>query len=401
MNKSKTKGKPKAETRRQHYVPQLLLRYFALRTKGADGETLCCLTKRGVRSRENIANVCVERDYYSSPGVHIDPEKVMAEREDRFAELLRTCHSQPRLKGKEAKSAAEFVSHLRLRSRAMRSFFQQVFQQLQEDSIDGFVRQAARTDRPTTPLQEDLRSIFATSTSQSCGDLGRVLNRHLSSWVLEDLIGLKNHPMMLELLQMIGPAVQSHLITVHLLNRASDASYQWRTVALKDHDLLLGDCGPLYRDNPRALFTYLFNNEGPDSAIYLPIGPDRLLVGSKSPTSPVPTVEALNQASIELSEEYVVGLWAPSRFRKEAKRLGKRTGSHKLPPELTNDARASGQAAVEMVCGIVSGMVAKRFAPLKNSVVEAKSHIHPPTSDESLPQPPEKKALPMPEIIGH
>ncbi len=106
--------------RKQHYIPQSLLRGFASRTRGPITHTFC-FPADGKVFEPNIDGIAAERDFYSDPtNTLLDDE--ITRKEHVYGALLNEVRKTPRLTEEMATAILELIAHLMARTRVVRTW---------------------------------------------------------------------------------------------------------------------------------------------------------------------------------------------------------------------------------------------------------------------------------------
>lgn len=319
-------------TRRQHFIPQLLLKGFSSRTHKNKTLTYELHKARGVREA-SIREVACESWFYDVRGINA-VEFIVSQQESRLAPLidrLRTGQCEPQ----DKLSIGHFVSHLIVRTRNLRDtltnhgqmaldlFYEELTNPANRDMFFRLARQQVLDD---PKLKQLLRSL---SQTQRQIILQQRVYPLLRSDELHDLVMLifSSARSMLDLNE-AARAAQAQVLTRSDALTARIQSLRnlaWSVHMFPPGSLVLGDIGPIAqlstRDvwmNPACLTGDLFKT-------CLPIASTCLLVGSHSGPPQVIDLDQINLASAELSREVIFSAQSTAREARYRERIGSRS----------------------------------------------------------------------------
>ncbi len=313
--------------RRHHYVPDFLLRRFAVR--GAGRDSIVRGLVRGRVCEVNTKKVGVISLFHQCSGLPQDAEAVLSGYEDDFARETSAWRPGP-LDRDGADAARELVRHLRTRSPRIRALVRHVAGCVGE-VMEQCVREAMPETPPPRSLSDELLSLWDGTTTPDGQDLEamksrlasivpEVVGRHVR-WAI--IKGLREFVTATRLLDIVG---QSHtLVVIQGLCRAAETDalheLEWEVIGVPTDELLIGDGAPVARYRGEAGFFELFQRDQPLELTALPVAPGALLIGRR-PGAAMPSVESVNAAMIGLSQEFVVGRWPAASFESSRERFG-------------------------------------------------------------------------------
>lgn len=364
--------------RRHHYLPLFLLSAFAVKRRGRTSQVRV-LRKDGVFETA-ATNVGVEKNFHSTAGIFTDPEGILSRREGEYAAAI-SRWSAGRLSPADAAVADDFVGHLRLRSRVMREMGRLLIEPMFAQGAAAYAEQL-REMAPAKRMSEEIADLIGdrlsnVPRSQLGGAVDRhllpVLQRHIASWVLEEAGHLMQVVCNEKLSRELLSGTHTHLILLQVLNRAQGRTLRgWHWKVLRtDKPVLLGDSGPVSVTRESRVLTS-FNAAAMENAcaVLLPLAPRRLLVGSESIRFRPPTIAKLNNATIELSYEFVVGTQSQAWLKRQREQFGRRSDHHTpglaLGVEPPNP-RPVIADAIGMAHTFVSETVAKRWGRITDA----------------------------------
>lgn len=324
-------------SRRHHYLPEFLLSAFQVpggrrvpRVRGlrADG-----VFEAGVR------DVGVETDFHHDNGFFRDPEGMLSEWEGEFANEIKRWTVGP-LDEKGRAAVDRLIPHLRLRSRTFRLLGARLMRSCMSVTDRGIV-QAVSSTRPTNSLRAQLGHLLdeaihraGTGTwNESSRDYlldeaaKRVITQHISHWSIVETARFARALLTEDMATEMLTGVHTILILTTLMNQRKFEAFgdcQWEIIAIRGGPLLLGDVGPVCAYRGQTCLKPLYAAAAPLQAVFLPLGPQRLVVGWHGERPKLPSAASLNEATLELSHEFVVGTWPAARLKAQAPRLAAR-----------------------------------------------------------------------------
>jgi hypothetical protein len=305
-------------SKRQHFIPRLLLKGFASRTKG--DSTFVYLFRRGETPREvNVTNVAVARYFYGGPGEG-PVDAILTGREGDYAALLDELR-QKEVRPERKTLIEEFVAHLIVRTKNARdavallgdAALEAIERELETPGRRASLRQRAREDLLAHPeVREALAQLPRGKRQRAGKEMRKVLGR------LDPREAFAQLRRELEQHDVAGGVRAAQLKALSTLGhpRASTgmlANLEWSVVDCPRRDLILGDVGPL------AFFggqvgSPLHGGSAVE-AMMLPISSQCLLVGVPGGLRMPLDIEAINTASAEYSREFLVAAQNSERER--------------------------------------------------------------------------------------
>jgi hypothetical protein len=294
---------------RQHFIPRLLLRGFAHRTKG--NSIFVFLLRKGVPPREvSIANVAVARYFYGAPGEG-PVDAILTGRESDYGSLLQELRREE-VKPERKRLIDEFVRHLMVRTKNARH----TVAFLGEAALDAIERELETSSRRAGLRQcaaDDLRA--RPEVRDTLARLPRGMRRRAEREIEKALSRLDPRKALVRLRQELEKHDLSGAVRAAQLKALSTlgdslastglfARFEWSVMECHGGTLILGDLGPLtvFGKQVRAPF----HGGAAFEAVLLPVSSQRLLIGAV-PGSPVSAdVETINRASAAYSREFLV-----------------------------------------------------------------------------------------------
>lgn len=322
---------------RHHYLPVFLLSGFQI-PGGRQVPRMRVLRADRV-FEAGVTDVGVETDFHSESGFYRDPEGMLSKWEGEFATEIKRWTVGP-LDHAGRALADKLVAHLRLRSRTLRRLGAQLMESLLRVA-EGGLSQVVTANQPDTSLREELGAMLDAATRQARAGTWTeqtreqwldhaardAVARHVAHWSVLEAAGLTRSILSDGFGSEMVTAVHTMMMLTALINyRKFEAfgDFRWEVAGVTGDTLLLGDVGPLCRYHGQSRLKPLYAASSPLDAVYLPIAPDRVLIGwhRKRPESPDSTT--LSRATLELSHEFVVGTWASERLSAERGNLAAR-----------------------------------------------------------------------------
>jgi hypothetical protein len=284
------------ETKNQHYIPRLLLRRFASRSK-RDEFFIWCFRKGQPPYEANVNGIAAERYFYGK-STETPIESEMGNRETLYAELLREIASTETITSNQAFQLSDFIAHLMIRTRHLRTGMSQTFEHLFRD-----VFQQAATHPKTEALISRAIEFQADIKKESLNKQERALREQaLKKLMLQELdidSKIKEIPTMAKQAQVAALEKRHPERTRQLID------LKW-SVINTDH-LILGDVGLIAYDEENRQFKpgSTFNPESQEY-LFLPISPNALIAGSRADHQLKLDENRINLASARLSENFFV-----------------------------------------------------------------------------------------------
>ncbi len=323
--------------RRHHYLPVFLLSAFQIpggrRVPRVRGLRAGGVFEAGVR------DVGVETDFHHVEGFFRDPEGMLSKWEGEFAEEIKRWTVGP-LDEKGRAAVDRLIPHLRLRSRTLRELGARLMQSFLSVTERG-IAQFVIASRPPLSLRDQLGGLLdgaarhAQAGTWNEGSRQQLLDQatkhavqqHAAYWSILEAARLNRVLLTEEVTTEMLTGAHTMLILTALMNQRKFEAFGdccWEIVAVSGGTLLLGDVGPLCWYRGQARLKPLYAAAAPLRAVFLPLGPERLVVGWHGARPPLPSVAILNQATLELSHEFVVGTWPAEQLDGQRSRLAAR-----------------------------------------------------------------------------
>ena len=142
--------------RKQHYIPQSLLRGFASRATKDDAYVFC-FQKDGRVFEPNTKNIAAERDFYSDPSNTLLDDAI-TEKEKDIADLLVDARKAEELTPGAANELRSLIAHLMSRTRVVRAWMSDSVQR----AMEMMVRTVTDVDVMGAAFSEFARASFTS-----------------------------------------------------------------------------------------------------------------------------------------------------------------------------------------------------------------------------------------------
>jgi hypothetical protein len=284
-------------------------------------------------------NVGVVRDFHDQQhGIVRDVEGYLSREESRFAQAIARWQGGG-LSETDSAIADSLVAHLRLRGRTLREFGEKIVSRF-SGQLHQEIAAAIERLAPTRPLLQVIDSLTVARPDSSAvpsespqPQIRDDIARHFAFWVTSGVWEVCRAMMTVETQGLLLRAAHSQLVLSDLVNRRRRQAFgpfRWFVAQISRSGLVLGDIGPVCQYPGRRGLHPLGNTSVP-TAVYLPIGLRRVLVGTDVWRLRTPSFETLNLATVRLSREFVVGGSSERHLRRLQPRLGDR--SHEDTPK--------------------------------------------------------------------
>ncbi|HSR68713.1 MAG TPA: DUF4238 domain-containing protein [Acidobacteriota bacterium] len=309
--------------RRQHFLPQFLLKGFSSKEKGGSVFTWVC-RKGGKLFEPNIQNVGVAKDFYDLDTAEIDDR--ITRLEPQLAVILDKLRLETRSRRLVNDRIPELVTHFSIRTRHLRMavfeagdfLMQLLLEHLEKpENLEELARAYLRRNpqlvkeiffkefekqgiprRQTKIFWKQQRHLFERLAKARLGEIG----------IMAPLIGLLKGKMTEALKKAAQDghlkALAGAIIPEPRLRVMRSLS--WRLIILQD-DLILGDMGVLTSVGHEGRFRSLPEKGDPINSVYLPISTGHLVFGSSNADSPPLATKSLNRALAQHSHQFIVG----------------------------------------------------------------------------------------------
>jgi hypothetical protein len=300
--------------KRQHIIPRFLQAGFASRKDGDDVFTW--MYRAGQTPFEcNTLNVGVEREFYSI-GADTAADDAITDVEGPFSELVSSLRETPPQRTSQPQ-IADLIAHFEIRTRHLRralfsatDYFIRALASFFEDTpvaTEYFVRKV-RTDPELLrkPLAAALGcpqeladlvvanappEIFKEAISSSLPSISDMIQNRLRG----ELRGIVKNSHIRALKKAVSPAARADSLR----------KLEYATIAYSPGDLILGDSIVLFEVTGSRRYKTLLEGKDELRAVYLPLSPQLLLMGTKSQNAA--TASDLSDAIARCSFEYFIG----------------------------------------------------------------------------------------------
>lgn len=304
--------------RRHHFIPQFLLRRFAIE----DGKRVLVYQKEKEAFATSTINAGIQKDFYGGPQRN-EADDVLTRLEPRIAEILDLLNSGGPLPF--AGVCAEFVLHFMTRTRHFRATFSDDFQTVLKLCVEKFEdenfskrvviaelrnKPAYLTDAglpPATALQVIRPGVlepFVDEFFKCEGAAFSAMIEHVKQKFVADLPQMLARHHNDALADNPSSGTDKH---------AALSKLKWEVVNAVGTPYILGDCVTLFEYcNTRGYSP--FDSHGPMyDAVYLPLSSHKLLVGSRNGSHNCGSSDAVNLQIARCSRE---SFYASARFAK-------------------------------------------------------------------------------------
>lgn len=306
--------------KRQHFIPQFLQNGFASHVNG--DEVFTWVYRKGSKPfNTNIINVGVEGYFYSQEGDNqVDDDITGAER--RFSVLIDTLRNEADKAVVDSETLAELIAHLETRTRHLRQSFATTGNVVLEELLRFIDNQEAFGASIKRRIQKDpsfLREAMAKELKkknlpetllESLLDNSQPLLDQMLPSILANLHSITNQfranlPKMLKDASKLG-----HITALKqtLTPQAKTEQYnrlKYRVLKSTTTLLPLGDSTTVFQVEGERKFKAFCEKGDVLQAVYLPLSPNLILIGSLS--EQVPDISSLPMAIAKCSLEYFIG----------------------------------------------------------------------------------------------
>lgn len=336
--------------RKQHYIPQALLRGFKATQSGKHTQVYVCRADRSpyLSSTEGVA---AQRNFYSelSPNGQRTLDDRITDYEQRLTSLLTQLRAAPSGSEVDSSVAAELVSHLAMRS----AFLRQTFELGLQDTIasaGAFFMDTASARSRLGIDQHGLAPELSEAVDNAIQELGprihfelpKPLLRHiLCTWMREGFDAIHAEhiaPQLATALDQIANALPSMIRSGHVKALENSfvqeprakllADLNWMVLAVPEANLVLPDCVVMSsgHDAETAYAPYLIDGDEVCENIFLPLDASHVLIGSRSKNSPI-AIDQINRGAAACSLEFFVSPQANDDTITLASHIGQRSRS--------------------------------------------------------------------------
>jgi hypothetical protein len=332
--------------RKQHYIPQCLLKGFETPSKGKTKKVW--VFKKGqqpyISSTEDVA---AERYFYS--GVSKDSslrlDDQITQYENKLSELINKLCESPVGAIIDSEIAAKVVTHLTIRVAHLRDIFSIVFKELIDHSVDifgdkGFIGSLMGVDKDKPPplLQKKIEEMLSEHPLFAKLDLPKpILLRIMFTLMKEnfDQFHSDDIPIFLTFLNNLASKTKSIVRTGHAKALADDLTPNeriavmnqliWTISEVPEGGLLLPDCVAvsMLRDG-KTFDPHMMNSLDEVNVVLLPICATKLLIGRRADT-PFPNVQKFNEVAAICSHTFFVSACRTPILEDLATRISERS----------------------------------------------------------------------------
>lgn len=314
--------------RKQHYIPQHLLRGFEASRSGKKSQVV--VYKRGVPPyTSSTEGVAAQRDFYSPPGdgeTNTLDDVITKFEEKFFNPFLDRARAAPDGELIDADTAATAVVHLAFRASHLRGSFAQFVQK----HISNFGNLLGDQNQLREFMEIDSHgpdSLLATEIKRTLDDLGLTSISPKDRLLLEKLARFRVREKFDLGVQSTIPSIRDFLTVIHgalpeMLERSHQQALQkslapekrlealkrlvWRVTSVKSSEhLLLPDCVAIASDFSGEMHPYAMRSNDEVTLVAMPINAKKILVGSVS--QELPDISWLNTHFAKCSLEFFVG----------------------------------------------------------------------------------------------
>jgi hypothetical protein len=314
--------------RRQHIIPQFLLRNFAARVQG--DEVFSWVYRQGRPAFcTNIKNVAVEGHFYGKPNDSVkSADEVVSSQEDPFARLVSDLLAGLPHQAADGSRIGPFIAHLSGRTKNLRLAFAESAELLIAELKDYFKtpghllelvkNHIHKAGLPDELFQQELpQGLNTPLTRQAVGDL--ILTSLPEFFAQNGEMLLRQIDLAFEQMLAAAPGASTDGQLRALRNFANDCPkaelfrhLKWKTVQTMQ-ELILGDSGCLFKLAGDPFIRPFPVRPDDIEIVFFPISTNRLLVGTKENEGPHFNVEPINLSSARCSREYFVSALGPEQ----------------------------------------------------------------------------------------
>lgn len=310
---------------RSHFIPQFLLKGFAFRQE-RDEYYIHVFRKGRPPFSPNIKGVAAPGNFYGDGQI----ETTLSVAETQFAVLVR--HLLEECCDPDSKPRIDrFVAHSLIRTQAFRDGVHEIGATVLRESFQEFLN-PEYTPQLLAKLVEDAMSEPAVRDLLAAAppEVRPLLETEMRKMFLHPDMHEKLRQMILPNLKTIDTAASARSAQRQALEddrnlekRVRDLrEITWSIETYEAHSLILGDIGPLVRDNESGEWGRIFH--GMPQLIWFPLSDRSLLIGKASGSTTRPDFEEVNVASTENSIEFFVASQRTQREDEYQRRIGSR-----------------------------------------------------------------------------
>ena len=316
----------KRSTRRQHFIPRLMLKGFAER---ASQEYYAYEFRRETKpQKKNIRKIGFANKFYGDSGL----EDQLADRESNYAVLLDNLRKN-RIDESNNQLINELISHLFSRTHNLRQGLKEfatrawarMLKALEETEIGGAFHKGMIEKIKADPRLQQFIKVIPTANRHV---FLRLFDQKVAGpelW-LDTIKEMRRNMETIDLGKAVGDAQIQALSSENPYKSRMDLlqSFRWTILGSAPNTFLLGDVGPIGRNNAVSEWRNLITFDG-ITEIVLPISHDRLLLGNATADPTQIDLASVNLASVELSRDFFVAHTNNSSERDYVSKLGDRS----------------------------------------------------------------------------
>jgi len=369
--------------RKQHYIPQALLRGFKATQSGKHTQVYVCRADRSpyLSSTEGVA---AQRNFYSE--LSQNGQRTLDDRitdyERRLTSLLTQLRATSAGSKVDSSVAAELVSHLAMRGAFLRQTFELGLQETIASASTLFMDTASARSRlgidqrePAPELSKAVDNAVQELGPRIPFELPKPLLRHiLCTWMREGFDAIHAEhiaPQLTTALDQLTKALPTMIRSGHVKALESSlvqeprakllADLNWMVLAVPEANLVLPDCVVMSSGHniEIACVPYLIDGDEAWENIWLPLDASHVLVGSRSKNSPIAiAIDQINRCAAECSLEFFVSPQINDDTVTLASHIGQRSRSsimalvrgavEAFDVDATNELLSSDQAVTEL-----------------------------------------------------
>jgi len=330
--------------RKQHYIPQCLLKGFETLSKGKTVKV--CVFKKGQRPFISpIEDVAAERYFYSKlsndGSLTLDDE--ITRYEDELGRLLIGLREAPLGTRIDGSVAAEVIVHLTIRGAHLRDVFSIGVKQLITGAADIFTNEehmrtlfGADADVPPPLLEEQIEKVIEEHEDilRKIGLPKPLLSQIAFTLVRENFDGFfsEQSPILATILNDFASSARTIARNGHTkalaatlkpdARVASLSRFAWTIYTPPGDDLVLPDCVALVMKLDGTMpEPYIMSRLDEICSVFVPISSDRILIGCRNPDQ-LPDVSGFNEFAAVCSQTFFVSARRTPELENLAQRIG-------------------------------------------------------------------------------
>jgi hypothetical protein len=378
--------------RKQHYIPQCLLKGF--KTPGRGKTVKVWVFKKGQQPYvSSIEDVAAERYFYSglSKDSSLNLDDQITQYENKLSELINKLYESPVGSIIDSSIAAEVITHLTIRVAHLRDIFGISFNELIDDSVEIFsdkklIRSLMGIDNEDLPqqLQKQIEEKLSEYPLFEKPGLPKpVLLRIMFTLMKENFDNFYGDdlPIILTCLNNLASKMKNIVRTEHAKALADDlkpneritgmSQLIWTISEFPEGDLILPDCVAVSMLRDGMTFDpYMISSIDEINVVLLPICATKLLIGRRADTI-LPNIQGFNEIAAICSHTFFVGAHRTPLLENLATRISERSRVTLLESLYCGFNEAIAQSIMaEYGSKFVFHSMEKRFLPETNMEVD-------------------------------